>query len=210
MINLMKNNQMTCEDGPIVAINEHAADPHFEPTLENSHKMKEGDLVLLDLWAKKDKPGSIYYDITWMGYIGNEIPEKIDNIFEIAADARNTGYNIVKDRFAANQPVYGWEVDDAVRNVIVKAGYGNYFIHRTGHNIAEEVHGNGTHIDNLETKDERNIIKGSCFSIEPGIYMPAEKIGFRTEIDVFVTDDGDVKVFGAIQDKVIPILSLTV
>jgi Xaa-Pro dipeptidase len=208
MINLMKNNQMTCEDGPIVAINEHAADPHFEPTLENSFKMKEGDLVLLDLWAKKDKPGSIYYDITWMGYIGNEIPEKIVNIFEIAANARNTGYNIVKERFAANQPVYGWEVDDAVRNVIVKAGYGNYFIHRTGHNIAEEVHGNGTHIDNLETKDERNIIKGSCFSIEPGIYMPADKIGFRTEIDVFVTDDGEVKVFGPIQDKVIPILNL--
>lgn len=209
MINLMKNNQMTCEDGPIVAINEHAADPHFEPTLENSYKMKEGDLVLLDLWAKKDKPGSIYYDITWMGYIGTEIPGKIANIFEITANARNTGLKIVQDRFASNQAVYGWEVDDAVRKVIINAGYGNYFIHRTGHNIAEEVHGNGTHIDNLETKDERNIIKGSCFSIEPGIYIPEEKIGFRTEIDVFVTDDGEVKVFGAIQDKVIPILGLT-
>ena len=196
------------DDGPIVAINEHAGDPHFEPTPENSHEMKEGDLVLLDLWAKRNLEGSIYYDITWMGYIGTEVPENIEKLFRIAADARNAGVALVRERFSSNTDVHGWEVDDAVRNVIDNAGYGKYFIHRTGHNIAEQVHGNGTHIDNLETKDERRIIKGSCFSIEPGIYMPEDNLGFRTELDVFVTDEGEVQVYGAIQEKVVPILSL--
>ncbi|HOQ49947.1 MAG TPA: M24 family metallopeptidase, partial [Candidatus Kapabacteria bacterium] len=121
---------------------------------------------------------------------------------------RDTAYNLVKERFASNTAVYGWEVDKACREVVENAGYGKYFIHRTGHNIGEEVHGNGTHIDNLETKDLRRIIPGSCFSIEPGIYMPDEKIGFRTEIDVFVTDDGKVEVVGDIQQKVIPIMTL--
>jgi Xaa-Pro aminopeptidase len=208
MHNLMRENGMTWEDGPIVAINEHAADPHFEPTEENSFAMKEGDLLLIDLWAKKDEPGGIYYDITWMGFIGTEVPERIEKIFAVARDARNTGLKMVQDRYAAGEEVAGWEVDDAVRKVIVDAGYGEYFVHRTGHNIGLEVHGNGGHIDNLETKDERRILPGTCFSIEPGIYMEHEKLGFRTEIDVFVTDEGAVEVTGAIQDKVVPILTL--
>ena len=208
MHDLMRENGMTWEDGPIVAINEHAADPHFEPTEENSFEMKEGDLLLLDLWAKKDEPGGIYYDITWMGFIGTEVPKKIEDIFAVARDARNTGLKMVQDRYAAGEQVAGWEVDDAVRKVIVDAGYGEYFVHRTGHNIGLEVHGNGGHIDNLETKDERLILPGTCFSIEPGIYMEEEKIGFRTEIDVFVTDEGAVEVTGAMQDAVIPIMTL--
>lgn len=209
MVNLMKSNGLTFNDGPIVAVNEHAADPHFEPTPANTFQMKEGDLVLIDLWAKLDKPRSIYYDITWMGYIGNEVPEKIENIFQIARNARDTALNLVKRRFSKGEPLYGWEVDDACRNVIREAGLADYFTHRTGHNIGEEVHGNGVNIDNLETKDERVIIPGTCFSVEPGIYMEHEKIGFRTEIDVFVTDEGNVEVSGAIQEKVIPILALT-
>ncbi len=208
MLDIMAKNEMQCDDGPIVAVNEHAADPHFEPTIENSHKIKEGDLVLIDLWAKKNKPGSIYYDITWMGFVGTEVPEKIEKIFQIGRTARDTAVNFVRNRFAKNQPVYGWEVDDACRKVIIDAGLGDYFTHRTGHNIGEEVHGNGVHIDNLETKDERLIIPGTCFSIEPGIYIEHEKIGFRTEIDVFVTDEGKVEVFGAIQETMIPILNL--
>lgn len=208
MKDIMTKNEMTCDDGPIVAVNEHAADPHFEPTEANCHKMKKGDLVLLDLWAKKNKPGSIYYDITWMGFIDNEVPEKIENIFQIDRTARDTAVNLVRERFGKKEPVHGWEVDDVCRKVIVDAGYGEYFTHRTGHNIGEEVHGNGVNIDNLETKDERLIIPGTCFSIEPGIYLEHEKIGFRTEIDVFVTDEGKVEVSGAIQEKVIPILTL--
>jgi Xaa-Pro dipeptidase len=208
MHDLMRKNGMMWEDGPIVAINEHAADPHFEPTEENSVGMKEGDLLLLDLWAKQDKPDGIYYDITWMGFIGTEVPQRIADIFAVARDARNTGLNIVKERFASGTPVAGCEIDEAVRKVIVDAGYGEYFVHRTGHNIGLEVHGNGGHIDNLETKDERLILPGTCFSLEPGIYMEHEKIGFRTEIDVFVTDEGSVEVTGDMQHEVIPILTL--
>lgn len=210
MHDLMRKENMKWEDGPVVAVNEHAADPHFEPTEENSVPMKEGDLVLLDLWAKKDLPGAIYYDITWMGYIGTEVPEKIETIFQIGRKARDTAHKLVVDRFAAGELVHGWEVDNACRKVIDDAGYGEYFSHRTGHNIGEEVHGNGAHIDNLETKDERVIIKGTCFSIEPGIYLAHEKIGFRTEIDVFVTDEGKVEVCGAVQETVVPILTLEV
>ncbi|MDQ1265903.1 MAG: hypothetical protein QG635_1055 [Bacteroidota bacterium] len=203
----MREGDMVWDDGPIVAINEHAADPHFEPSQENSYAMKEGDLVLLDLWAKKSAPGSIYYDITWMGFIGSTIPDNIQKIFHIAAEARDTGRNTVVERFKSGEPVYGWEVDDAVRNIIVEAGYGKYFIHRTGHNIGEEVHGNGAHIDNLETMDERLLIPGTCFSIEPGIYMPDDKLGFRTEIDVCILENGSVEVYGEIQEKVVPILA---
>ncbi len=209
MHNLMRSNGMHWDDGPIVAINEHAADPHFEPTEENSFAMKEGDLLLLDLWAKKNKPGAIYYDITWMGFIGTEVPQRITDIFNVARDARDAGLHMVRDCFASHTPLAGWEVDDAVRKVIVDAGYGEYFVHRTGHNIGLEVHGNGGHIDNLETMDERLIIPGTCFSIEPGIYMEHEKLGFRTEIDVFVTDEGAVEVSGAIQENVVPILTLS-
>lgn len=208
MVDMMKKNGMSFEDGPIVAVNDHAGDPHFEPTAENTHTMKEGDLVLIDLWAKLDRPGSIYYDITWMGYIGTEIPKEIDDIFQIARSGRDAAVAFVRERFASNQPVHGWEVDNVCRKVIIDAGYGQYFTHRTGHNIGEEVHGNGVHIDNLETKDERVIIKGTCFSIEPGIYMPEKNMGFRTEIDVFVTDEGDVEIAGAVQENIIPILNL--
>jgi len=208
MIGLYKEHNMICEDGPIVAINEHAADPHFEPRKDITTKIKEGDLVLIDLWAKKNEKGAIYYDITWMGYVGMEVPEKIEKIFQVARAGREAALSLVKERFAKGIPVAGWEVDDACRKVIVDAGYGQYFIHRTGHNIGEEVHGNGCHIDNLETKDERVIIPGTCFSVEPGIYMPEEKLGFRTEIDVFVTDEGKVEVSGKHQESVIPILQL--
>jgi Xaa-Pro aminopeptidase len=206
MKNIMHNNNMTFPDGPIVAINEHAADPHFEPTAENSFKMKEGDLVLIDLWAKKNVPGSIFYDITWMGYIGSSVPDKFENVFQVIKNARDAAFSTVKEAFANNTVIRGCDVDDACRNVVVKAGYGKYFIHRTGHNIGEEVHGNGVHIDNLETKDERVIIPGTCFSVEPGIYIPDEKMGFRTEVDVFVSDERKVEIFGAVQQNILPLL----
>lgn len=206
MLDIMHKNGMKCEDGPIVAINEHAGDPHFEPTRENSHKIKEGDLILLDLWAKLDKPGAIYYDITWMGYAGTEVPDEIEKIFDIIRDARETAFAEIKKAFAEKREIHGWEVDDIARGVVEKAGYGEYFIHRTGHNIGEECHGNGAHIDNLETKDDRKILPGTCFSLEPGIYMPKKNLGFRTEMDVYITDDGEVCVAGPHQEKVIPIL----
>ena len=208
MLDIMTKNNMKCDDGPIVAVNEHAGDPHFEPTPENSHKIKEGDLVLLDLWAKINKPGSIYYDITWMGYVGTEVPEKFENIFHVIVDARTTACNAVKAAFEKKETMRGCDLDDICRKVVVDAGFGEYFIHRTGHNIGEEVHGNGAHIDNLETKDERKLICGSCFSIEPGIYIPEKYMGYRTELDVYITESGEAKVAGAVQEKIVPILSL--
>ncbi len=208
MHQLMHDNDMVWMDGPIVAVNDHAGDPHFEPTDENSHTMKKGDLVLIDLWAKKNKPGGIYYDVTWMGYIGETVPEKFSEMFYIIRDARDTALQLVKDRMAAGEPLHGWEVDQACRKVIDDAGHGDAFTHRTGHNIGEEVHGNGVHMDNLETKDERLVQPGTCFSIEPGIYLPDQNMGFRTEIDVFVTDDGEVDVTGDIQREIIPIMTL--
>lgn len=208
MLELFSEYNLTTNDGPIVAVNEHAADPHFEPTESNTAIIKEGDLVLIDLWAKLKEDKSIYYDITWMGFVGYSIPERIASIFNVVAEARDTALNLIQERFANNQPIFGYEVDNAARRVINDAGYGNYFTHRTGHNIGEEVHGNGTHMDNLETRDERKIIPGSCFSIEPGIYIEEEKIGFRTEIDVIITNSSQVVVYGDIQQSVIPILTL--
>lgn len=207
MRGLFRQHNLTAIDGPIVGINEHAADPHFEPTEENSQTIKEGDILLLDLWGKLKEPGAIYADITWMGYVGAAVPAAHEELFQIIRRGRDAAVALVEQRYAAGAPVYGWEVDDACREVIVKAGYGDYFTHRTGHNIGEEVHGNGVHIDNLETKDERRIIPGVCFSIEPGLYMPEKKVGLRTEIDVFVTDEGEVTVAGGRQEKIIPILA---
>ncbi len=194
---------LTCEDhGPIVGINEHPADPHFEPKPEISYIFKPGDTVLIDLWAKKKEPGSIYYDVTWCGYVGENPPPKYVEIFNTVRDARKAAKQLVVDAFAAGRTCYGWEVDDACRNVITAAGYGDYFIHRTGHSIGTNVHGNGVHIDNLETKDERQLMPGICFSIEPGIYLEGE-MACRSEINVFIKLDGEVVVCGDEQEELI-------
>ncbi|MBN1543335.1 M24 family metallopeptidase [candidate division KSB1 bacterium] len=207
MQNLLQESGLEWDSGPIVAVNEHAADPHYEPTPELAASMKRGDLLLIDVWAKLRQPRSIYYDITWMGYIGETVPNDLELIFGVIRSARDAAVELVRERFAAGTPVYGWEVDEACRRIVVDAGYGDAFTHRTGHNIGEQVHGNGVHIDNLETKDERRILPGTCFSVEPGIYLPDQKIGFRTEIDVFVTEEGTIEITGAVQQKIIPLLA---
>ena len=190
------------EDGPIVAANAHAADPHFEPTPENCVPIQKGDLVLLDLWGKKKRPGSIYADITWMGFVGGDIPARILEVFEVVRSARDRAVEFLKERCDADKPVYGWEVDDATRKVIVDAGFGDYFVHRTGHNIGIEVHGNGVHLDNLETKDERLIVPGTCFSDEPGIYLRHENFGIRSEIDIYISEENEVIVTGPKQTEI--------
>ena len=189
-------------DDPIVGVNGHPADPHFEPTPENSYVFKEGDTVLIDLWAKENKPGAIYYDVTWCGFIGQNPPAKYVEIFNVVRDARDAAKNFVKDRFARGVPCGGWEVDDACREVVRRAGYGDFFLHRTGHSIGSEVHGNGGNIDNLETKDERRLMPGVCFSIEPGIYLE-EEMAVRSEINIFITPAGDVTVAGEEQQSLI-------
>ena len=200
--NKFDENGLT-DDGhhPIVGVNDHPANPHFEPTKENSYNFKKGDCVLIDLWAKKKEPGSIYFDVTWCGFIGEDPPAKYLEIFDVVSRARDAAVSFVKDKFAKGDDCYGWQVDDVCRNVIKDAGYGQYFIHRTGHSIGEEVHGNGVNIDNLETKDERKLIPGICFSIEPGIYL--KEMAVRSEINVFITMDGDVVIEGEPQKELI-------
>ena len=189
-------------DHPIVAVNEHAADPHFEPKKENAHIIKKGDAILIDLWARFDRDDGIYYDITWCGFIGDRPPEKYRKIFDAARNARNAARDFIRGKFARKQRCFGYEVDDACRDVIIQAGYGDYFVHRTGHSIGHAVHGNGVNIDNFETKDERELVPGICFSIEPGIYLPGE-MAVRSEINVFITQEREVVVAGKEQEELV-------
>lgn len=193
---------LTC-DGlyPIVAINEHAADPHFEPTATNSHVISHGDRVLIDLWAKLNVPKGIYYDITWCGYIGNAPPADYQLFFNIAVEARNRAKAFIAEKFTRSELLYGWQVDDVVRDYMKQKGVAEYFIHRTGHSIHTAVHGNGANLDNLETKDDRQLIPGTCFSIEPGIYK--DGIGVRSEINVLIDEKGNIRVIGEEQQHLI-------
>uniref|UniRef100_A0A7V1ZGQ8 Aminopeptidase P family protein n=1 Tax=Thermoanaerobaculum aquaticum TaxID=1312852 RepID=A0A7V1ZGQ8_9BACT len=194
---------LTCQgEYPIVGTNEQPADPHFEPTPENARPIKLGDTLLVDLWAKLKEPNAVFYDITWCAFVGENPPAKYSEIFRLACQARDAALALVQERFAQGQPLAGYEVDDAARQVIEKAGYGPYFVHRTGHNIGTEVHGNGANLDNLETRDNRLLVPGLCFSIEPGIYLPGE-MAVRTEINVFITHDGKPQLYGPIQKELV-------
>ncbi len=183
-----EEHRMITEHPPIVAANAHASDPHYSPELGKDAAFAPGDLVLIDLWASEgDDPLSVVADETWMGYMGPTVPDKMQEVWQLARDARRAGFNLVKSRYEQGQAVYGWEVDEAVREPIIAAGYGDYFIHRTGHSITTVTHGNGANIDNLETKELRPLIPRTLFSIEPGIYLP--EFGVRTENDVLITPD---------------------
>jgi Xaa-Pro aminopeptidase len=151
-------------------------------------------LVLIDLWAKQPAAGSVYADITWTAYAGSTVPEKHRTVFSIVRQGRDAALNFVRTQMLAGQRPFGYEVDSACRLVIQAAGYGAQFVHRTGHSIGEEVHGNGANIDGLETQDTRRLMPHTCFSIEPGIYLPGE-FGIRSELDVFLTER-DALVFG--------------
>lgn len=172
------------DHGPIVATNFNASDPHYEPSQSHSAAIQPGDVVLIDCWAKLNRPGAIFYDITWTGYCGDSVPVEVNNVFAVVRDARKTACELVTTRIAASREVYGFEVDDAARSHIQGTGYGEYFIHRTGHSIGEEVHGTGANMDNLESHDERRLLAGSLFSIEPGIYLP--NFGIRSEVNIYV------------------------
>lgn len=174
-------------DPPIVAVNANSALPHYEPTRDRNSKIAAGDFVLIDLWARANTPGSVYADITWTAFAGPQPSERMLQVFEIVRDARDAAVEFVKQAFAEGRRIHGWQVDDACRSVIRNTGFGEYFIHRTGHNIDTEVHGNGANIDNLETRDDRVLIPRTCFSIEPGIYLEGE-FGVRSEIDVYVSE----------------------
>jgi Xaa-Pro aminopeptidase len=174
---------MVTDNGPIVGVNAHAGDPHYEPSAATSSAIRAGDFVLLDMWAKLDEADAVYYDITWTGFCG-EPPARIREVFEIVCDARDSAIETVRAAVSAGREIRGFEVDDAARNFIRSRGYADRFIHRTGHSIGSEVHGTGANMDNLETHDERRVLPGSLFSVEPGVYL--EDFGVRSEVNVFV------------------------
>jgi Xaa-Pro dipeptidase len=190
------------DHGPIVGVNANASNPHYEPEPGVSESIGQGDVVLIDLWAKLNKPGSVYYDITWTGFTGDEIPSEVQRVFDIVTGARDAAVTRVQNAIAAGLPLAGFEVDDACRGFIREHGMAEYFIHRTGHSIGEDVHGSGANMDNLETHDERRVIPWTCFSIEPGIYLPG--FGIRSEVDVFV-GDRDARVTGERQTALVKI-----
>ncbi|MBA2379967.1 MAG: aminopeptidase P family protein [Blastocatellia bacterium] len=188
----------------IVAVNANAASPHYFPRGDRNSPIKRGDLVLIDSVTKVEKPGAPTADITYMGYIGETVPDEYVRIWNIVFEAQQAAFNFVRDAFRNKRPITGAQVDDVSRGVIRKAGYADEFLHRTGHSIGEEGHGNGANIDNLETRDSRRLIPGTAFSIEPGIYF-AGKFGIRSEIDVYVSEN-DAVVTHPHQTEIFPIL----
>jgi Xaa-Pro aminopeptidase len=198
-----KANLMT-DEGPDVAVNAHASDPHYAPSNNRPTEIKEGDLLLLDVWAKLKAPGSVYYDVAWVGYLGPKVPEKYGKVFRAILEARDKAVALIQSSVAAGKPLQGWQVDNAARSVIEKAGYGKYFIHRTGHSIGQTVHGNGVNMDGLETHDSRHLIPGTCNSVEPGIYLP--EFGMRSEVNVYI-GSGEARVTGTVQKDILALLA---
>jgi Xaa-Pro aminopeptidase len=188
------------DHGPIVAVNENASDPHYEPTSGVHRPVIRGDLVLIDMWAKFNTPDSVYYDITWTGYCGSAPPAAINEVFQVVIGARDKAINFVQESAASGKPIFGYQVDDTARAHIEQRGYGDYFIHRTGHSIGTEVHGAGANMDNFETHDDRRIVPRTCFSVEPGVYLA--EFGIRSEVNVYVGDN-DARVTGHQQDRLV-------
>ena len=192
---------------PIVAANAKSSDPHYAPSETDTQEIKAGDFILIDLWAKQKEPDAVFADTTWVAYAGETVPAKYIEIFDIVKEARDRAVRFIREKWAVDEPIYGYEVDDCVRGYITEKGYGEFFIHRTGHNIGTVIHGNGVNLDNLETRDGRALISGVCFSIEPGIYL--SDFGVRTEIDVFLAGPGrdGVKVTTApVQNQILRLL----
>jgi len=196
-----KRENLVTDDPPIVAVNANSGNPHYEPSAKKPVPIREGDFVLLDVWAKKNTLGAVFYDITWTGVVGKPTDRQRE-IFKVVSEGRDIGVKTVLDAVSAGRPIAGWEVDRAVRAHIKKAGYGDYFIHRTGHSIGTEVHANGANMDDLEIHDERRILPNSCFSIEPGIYLP--EFGVRSEVNMLIRS-GSAEVTGKIQREIVTI-----
>jgi Xaa-Pro dipeptidase len=188
------------DHGPIVGVNANASNPHYEPTAEVTSPIRSGDLVLLDMWAKLETAGAVYYDITWTGFCGDRPSEAMLNVFGVVSGARDAAIQRVQDAVAAGQDLRGFEVDDAARGYISSRGFGDFFVHRTGHSIGEDVHGNGANMDNLETHDERRVAPWTCFSIEPGVYL--KDFGVRSEVNMFVGEK-EARVTGEIQRELV-------
>ena len=207
ILSYFKERGLVTDTHPIVAIGTNASSPHYAPSILSSSAIKRDMVVVIDAWAKNDDPQAVYGDLTWVGYTGSEVPADVERSFSLIANARDAALELVKTRFTNNEPVFGYEVDRAARNVIENAGMGSAFIHRTGHNITTEIHGPGVNMDDFETHDDRTILPGMSFSIEPGVYVEGG-LGMRTEIDVVISHDGEVSVPSSpIQTAVHPLLA---
>jgi Xaa-Pro dipeptidase len=198
----MRREGLIWENGPNVSVNANSSDSHYEPTADRCAPIREGDFVLIDIWGRLNEADSIFYDITWTGVVGREPTEREQKVFTTVRDARDAAIAFVEEAFAESRTISGYEADDAARGVIYSAGFGRQFTHRTGHNIAREIHGPGAHLDNLETHDERRLLPYTCFSVEPGIYLP--EFGVRSEVDM-MTSDTKAWVTGKIQRELVRI-----
>ena len=204
IVDAMSVGGVEADEPPVVAVNSHCSDPHYSPTPETSQPIGRGDFVLLDVWGKLRRPASVYFDITWTGFVSEQVPEQHAQLFAIVKEARDTAVDSVQSAMRQGQVLAGWQVDDAARAVIARHGYSDYFVHRTGHSIGEDVHGNGANMDNFETHDTRRLIPRTCFSVEPGIYLP--EFGVRSEVNVYL-EERDARVTGEIQQEIVPILA---
>ena len=198
----MRRANIVWENGPNVSVNANCSDSHYEPTAALSSPIREGDFLLIDIWGRLNRPGTVFYDITWTGVVGREPSAREQLVFETVRNARDAAIAAVKSAFAAGRPISGFEPDNAARNVIRQAGFADYFTHRTGHNIGRELHGPGAHLDNLETHDVRRILPCTCFSVEPGIYLP--EFGVRSEVNM-LTSQTEAWVTGRVQTELVRI-----
>jgi Xaa-Pro aminopeptidase len=198
----MRREDLIWANGPNVSVNENSADSHYEPTAEHSRVIHDGGFLLIDIWGRKNRPGSCFYDITWTGVLGREPTSREEHVFGAVRAARDAAVACVQEAFQGGVAIAGWQADDAARAVIEQAELGEYFTHRTGHNIAAELHGTGAHLDNLETHDERLILPNTCFSVEPGVYLP--EFGIRSEVNM-ITSPGKAVVTGRVQDELLRI-----
>lgn len=203
---LIREQGLELDDAPLVAVNGNASNPHYSPDSLTTSPVRRGDLVLFDFWARLPGSEAIFADYTWMGFVGTreEIPARQREVFAIVSQARDAGIAFVRQRLTAGEPVQGCEADDVVRKVIADAGYGQFFVHRTGHNIGTSDHGNGANLDNFETQDERQLLPATCCSVEPGIYLP--EFGVRSEVNLLI-HDRDLEVTGVpAQMEITPLL----
>ncbi|HET9940799.1 MAG TPA: M24 family metallopeptidase [Candidatus Eisenbacteria bacterium] len=194
---------LVADDPPAVAVNDHAGDPHFTTRAEHDRPLRRGDLLMIDAWCRRPAPGSVYADYTQVAMVDSTVPEKQAEIFAVVRDARDAAIETVRRALRADTSIRGCDVDDAARGVIQARGYGDRFLHRTGHSIGEEVHANGVHLDNLETRDERRLIDGTLVSVEPGIYLP--EFGIRSEVNLLI-DRGDAIVTAEPYQRELPAL----
>lgn len=202
LLHQFQEYHLVTDHPPVCAVNAHSADPHYSPQKENALPIKNGDFILIDLWAKTDDPEGVYADMTQVAVVSDHVLPKYQKVFDVVKKGRDAALALLAERIRGGKAVAGYELDKVCRKVITDLGYGEYFIHRTGHSLGKEVHGSGANIDDFETKDERLLLPGTCFTIEPGVYLPGD-FGVRLEQDIYIEPEGTgYKVTTGVQDNI--------